>query len=413
MTPFAQVQHHVEDAANVLGLDPAVRSKLTVPDAVHERILEVTTESGPLKLEAYRVQFNNARGPYKGGIRFHPKADKDEVQALALAMAVKCAVVGIPLGGAKGGVTFDPKSHSAKDLAAISRAYGTAFADVIGVDTDIPAPDVNTTPATMAHILDAYEAAVGKSEPGVITGKPLALGGSKGRDTATAQGGVFVLEAYLEEHGQSLRGLKVAIQGYGNAGAVFAHLLEEAGAVIVAVSDSKGTIENQAGINLKLVDEAKAKKQSVVDAAAGTATTNTEAVLAVDCSMLVPAALDNAIRADNVTTVKAQLIFELANNPVTPEAEASLTERGVTIIPDVLANAGGVTVSYFEWVQNRSQYYWDLSEVMEKLKRQMRAAYADLHAEHQKLDTKSTLRTAAYVLALRRIVEAMTLRGRL
>lgn len=411
MTPFEQVQQHVRSAANALLLNEAQLKSLTTPDAVHETDLVVETSKGKQTFPAYRVQFSRARGPYKGGIRFHPKADKDEVQALALAMAVKCAVVGLPLGGAKGGVTFDPKLYEQSDIISISRAYATAFASHIGVDRDIPAPDVNTTADIMGYMLDAYEAAVGKSEPGVITGKPLALGGSKGRDTATAQGGVYVLESYLSGLSISLKGLRVAVQGYGNAGATMAHLLRDAGSIVVAVSDSKGTLVAETGIDLAAVDAAKKSGKSVIDAAEGTFNADPESVLYAACDVLIPAALDNAIRIDNQASVKAPHILELANNPVTPEAEAALAARGVAIIPDVLANAGGVTVSYFEWVQNRMQYYWDEEEVFVKLKRTMTSSYGDVAARKKELGQGTTYRQAAYALGVGRIAEAVKKRG--
>ncbi len=413
MSPFEQIQNHVNTAASTLQLTASEKVALLRPDAVHEASLSITTAKGTEILQAYRVQFNNARGPYKGGIRFHPKADKDEVQALALAMAVKCAVVGIPLGGAKGGVSFDPKNYTEADIEAVARAYAEAFAPYLGVDRDIPAPDVNTTAEIMAYMLDAYERIQEKSEPGMITGKPLALGGSKGRDIATAQGGVYVLQAYLKEQGLALKGLRVAVQGYGNAGATVAKLLLEQGALIVAVSDSKGTVTDTNGLNLEKIDAAKASGKSVVDAGVGTVDASSEAVLASATDVLIPAALDNAIRTDNVARVSASYILELANNPVTPEAELTLHARGVAIIPDVLANAGGVTVSYFEWVQNRMQYYWEESEVFEKLERIMERAYLDVSDKRKELGTSATYRMGAYALGVGRIAEAMKKRGRM
>ena len=413
MSPFEQIKNHVATAASSLQLTDTEKAALLRPDAIHEASLSVTTAKGAETLQAYRVQFNNARGPYKGGIRFHPKADKDEVQALALAMAVKCAVAAIPLGGAKGGVAFGPKSYDETDIETIARAYAEAFAPYLGADRDIPAPDVNTTAEIMAYMLDEYERIQDKSEPGMITGKPLVLGGSKGRDTATAQGGVYVLQAYLKEQGQSLKGLRVAVQGYGNAGATMAKLLHEQRALIVAVSDSKGTVTDTSGLDLEKIDSVKAAGKSVIDAGVGTVDASSEAVLASAVDVLIPAALDNAIRADNVAGVVARYILELANNPVTPEAEQSLHARGVAIIPDVLANAGGVTVSYFEWVQNRMQYYWEEAEVFDKLERIMVSAYRDVSDKRKGLGVNATYRMGAYALGVGRIAEAMKKRGRM
>lgn len=411
MSPFEQIQQHVRSAATILKLSDEVVQVLTRPEAVRESVLTVTTSKGEESFPAYRVQFNSARGPYKGGIRFHPKADQDEVQALALAMAVKCAVVGLPLGGAKGGVTFNPKDYTKADIESVSRAYVESFAEYLGVDKDIPAPDVNTTPDIMSYMLDAYETIMGRSEPGMITGKPLALGGSKGRDTATAQGGVYIIKEHLRRHNMELAQASVAIQGYGNAGAVVAKLLAADGARIVSVSDSKGTISNEDGLSLARLDEAKAAGMSVTDATCGEVSENAEKVLHTKCDILIPAALDNAIRADNVSGVQTSLVLELANNPVTPEAEVLLTGKGVSVIPDVLANAGGVTVSYFEWVQNRMQYYWEEEEVFSKLKHIMVQSYTDVAEKHEQLQG-TTYRQAAYALALERIVEAMKKRGR-
>lgn len=422
MTPFEQVKHHIANALATLAIDQKSIERLMTPDAVRETMLAVETKNGTEEFPAYRVQFNNARGPYKGGIRFHPNADLEEVKALAAAMAVKCAVVNIPLGGAKGGVAFDPKKYEAEDIERIARAYARAMAPYIGVDRDIPAPDVYTTPEIMGWMLDAYEKETGKSEPGVITGKPIALGGSVGRDTATAQGGVYVLDAYAAEHGLSAKNTTVAIQGFGNAGAVMAKLLHTAGYKIVALSDSKGTLYNPNGLDPHRVEEAKHAGSvtslycqgtvcdEVLLAKDGAQVLSADAVLGIACDVLIPAALDNQIRSDNTDRVQARLILELANNPTTPEAEAALAVRGIPIIPDVLANAGGVTVSYFEWVQNRQQYYWTESEVSERLKRIMLEAYSALA---RKVANESiTFRQAAYRIGMERIHTAMKLRGR-
>jgi glutamate dehydrogenase/leucine dehydrogenase len=413
MTPYEQILSHIQSALRALDISPSEAERLMTADAVRTTTLSVETEKGLERIPAFRVQFNNARGPYKGGIRFHPKADEDEVKALAAAMAVKCAVVDIPLGGAKGGITFNPKEYSEKDIAAIARAYVRAFHMHLGVDRDIPAPDVYTTPEIMAVMLDEYEKVTGRSEPGMITGKPISLGGSKGRGEATAQGGVFVLQEYVRSVERTPHDMRVAIQGYGNAGKTVAHLLSTEGYRITALSDSRGTIMHEDGLPLDIIDDAKREHGSVVaalDRISGATAHGSDDVLTLDCDVLIPAALDNQIRSDTVTSIKADIILELANNPTTPEADEYLFKKGTTVIPDVLANAGGVTVSYFEWVQNRTGLSWSEDEVREKLESKITRAYRDV----LELATREGIseRQAAYRLALSRIHEAMTLRGR-
>lgn len=422
MTPFEQIRSHIDKAAEALALPADEKGALAKPYKVNSTNLEVTFAGEEKNLPAYRVQFNNARGPYKGGIRFHPAANENEVSALAAAMAVKCAVVNIPLGGAKGGVVFDPKEHTPTELEQVARAYAESFSDVLGADKDIPAPDVYTSPEIMSWMLDAYEKKVGCSEPGMITGKPIALGGSQGRSTATAQGGVYVLNEYVRLVGKQPSDMKVAIHGFGNAGAAAAKLLAEEGYSIVAVSDSQGTLHTNGKTDLSVVERCKQDKKSVTcqyceggecDMEAlerdEVKVLPPEAVLEVECDILIPAALDNVITVDNVDLIKASIILELANNPTTPEADQVLYDRGVVVIPDVLANAGGVTVSYFEWVQNRQQLYWTESEVFSKLKKIMVDALESVLREVETNDV--SLRQAAYMLGVARIVEAMRLRG--
>lgn len=412
MTPFQQIISHIEKAAGRLHLIPEEITTLLTPRAIHEARLSVPMLDGVREYEAYRVQFNNARGPYKGGIRFHPAADLEEVKALAAAMAIKCAVVNIPLGGAKGGVAVDAKALTPEEHRAVARAYVRAFYHVLGVDRDIPAPDVYTTDETMAVMLDEYESIVGRSEPGMITGKPLSVGGSLGRGTATAQGGVYVLEALRKERSDLPATPTVAIQGFGNAGATMAELLEKAGYRIVALSDSRGTVIDQNGLSIAAISATKKANGSVVGSTSETATISNDpsAVLFAEADILIPAALDNAITADNVAEVKAKVIVELANNPITPEADAALFERGVTIIPDILANAGGVTVSYLEWVQNRQQLAMTANEVDTRM-------HAILETAYEALSKRATaeavsLRAAAYLVAVDRIITAMRVRGR-
>lgn len=412
LSPFEQIKKHIDIAFGALGLSARERDRFLTPDASILKTLHVRTARGEESFDAFRIQFNNARGPYKGGIRFHPDADEDEVSALAAAMAVKCAVVDIPLGGAKGGVSFNPKDYSKEDIYKIARAYARAFAEHLGIDLDIPAPDVYTTPEIMAVMLDEYEKVTGKSEPGMITGKPIAVGGSLGRGEATAQGGVYVLDAYVHEIERERHDLRVAIQGFGNAGATVAFLLHALGYKIVALSDSKGTITSEKGLDPHMVDDAKREKGSVINTTedSDARMLGSEDILSIECDILIPAALDNQIRGDNVDSVKADIILELANNPTTPEADEKLFARGAVVIPDVLANAGGVTVSYFEWVQNRMQFYWTEEEVKEKLRTKITSAYREVLS--LATSEKISQRQAAYRLAVARIHEAMKLRGR-
>jgi len=418
----------MQTALDVLKNDPRFHyvdpARVLEPYRVHERTIDVTLVTGDATFTGYRVQFNNARGPYKGGIRFHDAANLEEVKALAGAMAVKCAVVDIPLGGAKGGVVIAPKEYSAKDIEQIARGYTRAFADVLGVDIDIPAPDVYTTPQIMGWMLDEYEKTVGRSEPGMITGKSLAIGGSKGRETATAQGGVFVIDEHMRLEGKNPRAVRVAVQGFGNAGAHIAKLLHDRGYLVVAVSDSRGTLHNPSGLDPIAVEKAKHEHDSVTglycegtvcDIEAmdhdGAEVLEPDAIIGIDCDLLIPAALDNVIREDTVDSVKATTILELANNPVTPEADSILHERGVIVIPDVLANAGGVTVSYFEWVQNRQQFYWSQTEIAERLRMIMHDAYTNVRTKVD--DSDRSYRQAAYEIGLERILKAMLDKGHL
>ncbi|PIR92961.1 glutamate dehydrogenase [Candidatus Falkowbacteria bacterium CG10_big_fil_rev_8_21_14_0_10_43_10] len=409
-TPFNNYLTNLEKAAKILNLSEKETAALREPNKVIEKKISVALDSGEQKeFNAYRVQFNNARGPYKGGIRFHPAADISEVKALAALMAVKCATVNIPFGGGKGGVQCNPKELSAGELEKVARAWARAMADDIGVDKDIPAPDVYTTPEIMAYILDEYEKIKGRSEPGLITGKPIDLGGSLGRGTATAQGAVYVLEELIKMLGKEQGQLTVAIQGFGNAGYFAANILHNLGYKIVAVSDSKGGIYNATGLNPVEIMKIKEEQGSVTNAAGAQIITNEE-ILTCDCDILIPAALDNQIREDNTAAVKAGIILEISNGPTTPAADKILREKGVVVVPDVLANAGGVTVSYFEWVQNRMGYYWTEEEVFAKLKPIMVKAFQDIwrFAEEKKI----ALRDAAFILAVERIVKAMRLRGR-
>ncbi len=410
--PFQNYLDNLERARKSLDLTDKEVEKLQNPQNVIQTELKIKTSNGEENFPAYRVQFNNSRGPFKGGIRFHPAADLDEVKALAALMAIKCAVVGIPLGGAKGGVTIDPKKYNTKDLEEVARAWARAMAPYIGVSKDIPAPDVYTNSGTMAHILDEYEKIVGHEEFGVITGKPLALGGSLGRNTATAQGGVYVLENLLVDLGLNVKGLKISVQGFGNAGYTAASILNKMGAKIVAVSDSSGGVYFADGLDPEELNNFKENGGSLKDFNKdGYKIITNEELLVTECDVLIPAALDNQITKDNAGSIKAKIVLELANGPTTPEADKILFEKGITLVPDVLANAGGVTVSYFEWVQNRAGDMWTEEIIFDRLKNIMTQSYKS--AKALSVEKNIDMRLACFSLGVKRIIEAMNLRGRL
>jgi glutamate dehydrogenase/leucine dehydrogenase len=356
----------------------------------------------------YRVQHNGARGPYKGGIRYHPAVTADEVRALAAFMTWKCAVVNIPYGGAKGGIACDPKTFSRAELERLTRRYTREIAPLIGPNRDIPAPDVNTDAEVMGWVFDAFSSLAGEPVPGVVTGKPLALGGSQGRAEATGQGLTLVTLETLGRLGIQPRGARVAVQGFGNVGAAAAAKLAEAGLTIVAVGDSRGAVLRPRGIDPAALIAHKRKTGSVVTFA-GTETLRPHEVLTVACDVLVPAALENAITAAVAREVRARVIVEGANGPTTPEADRILAMQGATVVPDILANAGGVTVSHFEWVQARQGLWWDAEAVLASLTKAMRRAFQEVWergaADHV------DLRSAAYRLAVARVAEAMRLRG--
>ena len=392
----------LDRAAAIAGIDPAVVDALRAPEHIHEFDIPVTMDDRTQKVfKGYRVQYNSRRGPYKGGIRYHANVDVDEVKALAFLMAIKTAVVDIPMGGGKGGVIVNPKELSSGELERLTRGYVRAGAEFFGPERDVPAPDVNTTPEMMAWFADEYCAlAPGPTCRAVVTGKPVADGGSAGRDTATAQGGFYVLQAALEKIGLPMVGARVAIQGFGNAGAVMATLCHAAGMNIVAVSDSQGGILNVDGLDPNAVAIFKLTNGTVVGFP-GAATITNEQLLEINGDVLIPAALENVITKDNAPRIKAKIILELANGPTTPEADVILKERGVTVVPDVLANAGGVTVSYFEWNQNMQGERWIEEQVFAKLKPIM---INNFNAIWQLAQEKQVnLRTAAFALALKRL----------
>jgi glutamate dehydrogenase/leucine dehydrogenase len=362
--------------------------------------------------EAYRIEHNDARGPFKGGIRFHPDSSRDEAQALATLMSLKCAVAGIPYGGAKGIVIVDPSKLTQGELKELSIQYAKLISPYIGPWRDVPAPDVNTDGQIMAWMLEAYEAKIGHLAPATFTGKPLELGGSLGRTEATGQGGAYVLSAYCREKGISPKKSTVAVQGFGNVGFWFAKIARNLGFKIVAISDSSGAVYNPKGLNIDDLLISKEKCGSFAEVAKKEKKkfiTNSE-LLELPVTILVPAALENAINKDNMEKVSAEVVFEMANGPTTSEADHYLNERGVDVIPDILSNSGGVTVSYFEWVQNLGGYYWTKDKVNEELKKIITKALFDI--EKIKKEKRISYRRAANCLALKRIVDAMMLRGR-
>jgi len=413
---FSNALKQLDEALVHLNFDPGTIEQLRYPKAVHICALRIRRDSGDLVvLPAYRVQYDDSRGPAKGGIRFHPDVNLDEVQSLAFWMAIKCSVVDIPYGGGKGGVRVNPKQFSMSELERISREYINAFADVIGPDRDIPAPDVYTNEVIMGWMADQYQKITRRYQPGVITGKPVAVGGSLGRGDATGRGGFYVLEALRERLNVSGKNPTVAIQGFGNAGFHFARLASAAGYNVVAVSDSKGGIYCAEGLDVIAVNDYKSKTgqlKAVVGndfrEVAHKQISNSDLLeLAVD--VLVPAALENQITKDNVNKIKAPVILELANGPTSPEADQILFKSGKTVVPDILANAGGVTVSYYEWVQNRAGEYWKEDQVQQRLKTRM--VESALAVDNLRKEKNCMMRTGAYVLAVQRIGTAIESRG--
>ena len=379
------------------------------PERIIEVSIPVVMDDGSTRMfTGYRSQHNSARGPYKGGIRYHQDVNKDEVMALSTWMSIKCATLDLPLGGGKGGIIVNPKELSERELEELSRGYVRKLYKYLGPTQDVPAPDVNTNGKIMAWMVDEYSKLVGSWTPGTFTGKPVSIGGSLGRDTATAQGGVYVLTSYLESKNENIAGKKVMIQGAGNAWLVMAHLLKEAGATIVGVSDSHGAIYDTSGIDITAIETLKAAKKSVQDHISGTHYTNAE-FLELPCDILIPAALENQITVENANKIQAKLLLELANGPVTPDADTILFSRSIPVIPDILANAGGVTVSYFEQVQNGMNYFWSREEVQEKLKLKMNQALKWVLASSASHNVM--LRTGAYIVAMERILEAMKTRA--
>ena len=416
--PFTNAGQQLAQVGEILKLDAKILARLAKPDAVHETELEIKMDYGQnKKFKAYRSQHNMAKGPYKGGIRFHPNVSLSEVKALSMWMTWKCAVAGLPYGGGKGGIVVDPKSLSQAELERLSRAYGEWLAGFVGPWLDVPAPDVNTNGEIMAYMLDALIKTKSLKErmsvawQATFTGKPIALGGSLGREEATGMGGFYTLENLVASRGWKKSEVNVAVQGMGNVGYWFAKLASEAGYKVVAISDSKGGVYEANGLPIDEVVAYKKATGSLSGYKNAKSLTNAK-LLELPVSVLVPAALENVIGGENASKIQAKAIIEMANGPVTPEADLILADRQILSVPDVLANAGGVTVSYFEWVQNLSGYYWEKEEVFSKLKIIMDRAYLEMSTmwEERIKDLpieKRSLRMAVYATAVERVVAAM------
>jgi glutamate dehydrogenase (NAD(P)+) len=406
---WAVAQQQFDLAAEKLGLDPGIRAVLREPRRELTVHFPVKMDDGTVRVfTGYRVQHNLSRGPAKGGIRYHQNVTLDEVKALAMWMTWKCAVVGIPYGGGKGGIIVDPKKLSRRELEGMTRRFATEISIIIGPERDIPAPDVNTNAQTMAWIMDTYSMHVGYTVPAVVTGKPISLGGSEGRNEATARGAVYCVAEAAKHLNLDLHGAKVVVQGFGNAGSIAAQLMVKEGSTVIAVSDSQGGIHNEKGLDVERVIAWKQEHGTVVGFPGSREVSNQE-ILEIPCDVLIPAALENQLTAKNAGRVQAKIVAEAANGPTTPEADATLYERGIFLIPDILCNAGGVTVSYFEWVQDLNRDHWSEAQVNAKLKEIMTKAFGETLALAERHEVN--MRTGAYLLAVDRVASATALRG--
>jgi glutamate dehydrogenase (NAD(P)+) len=408
--PYQMALKQLEETAKIINLDEGIHKILAKPKRVLTVSLPVKMDDGRIEVfTGFRSQHNDARGPFKGGIRYHPQVTIEEVMALSMWMTWKCAVVGIPLGGGKGGIICNPKKMSNSELERMTRRYAYAISDIIGPYTDIPAPDVYTGGQEMAWIMDTYSALKGnRGEPGLITGKPLPIGGSLGRTEATGRGLSFTVREAAKKQNINMNEAIVVVQGFGNAGQYAAQLVEEQGAKIIAVSDTQGAIINKNGFKVNELIKSKLENKSI-RGFPGATEINNEELLTTECTILIPAALENQITKDNASRIKTKIVAEAANGPTTPEADQILYENNVLVIPDVLANSGGVTVSYFEWLQNLRREYWSEAEVNERLDVIMTKAFAEVYDAHQKYNTN--MRTASIALAVNRVAEAIKLRG--
>ena len=404
-----QIMHEVKIASDIACLNYDEIELLHTPQRSLEAAIPIRMDNGKIQVfKGYRVQHNNVRGPYKGGTRFHPEVDINEVSALAFWMSIKCAVVDVPFGGAKGGIAVDSKKLSKQELEKLTRAYVRSLYGFVGSEIDIPAPDVYTNSQIMAWFMDEFNRLNGKNIPGIVTGKPIEVGGSFGRETATAQGGFYVLEALIEKLKIKKSNLTLVIQGFGNAGLNFAKIASIAGFRIIGVSDSRGGIYNQDGLNIKELINYKISTGSVIGYNKSEVLKQDQ-ILELKTDILVPSALGGVITQDNVKKIKAKIILELANGPVDYQASLELFDKNVYVVPGVLANAGGVIVSYFEWLQNQQNFYWDFNEINIKLKEKILKAFENILKTRNKYNVN--MRTAAYIIAIERIGKAMNLRG--
>lgn len=408
---FGAVDSWIRESVERLNLSPAVYEYLRKPMRHVEVTIPVKMDSGKVELfTGYRTQHNNVLGPFKGGIRFHPAVTAEKVKALATLMTLKCSLIGIPFGGGKGGVACDPLNLSEQEKERLSRGYIRALASVLGPEVDIPAPDLFTDAQVMAWMVDEYSRLVQKQAPGALTGKPVEIGGSAGREEATSRGCVYIAREAAEICGFFLQEARIAIQGSGNVGGHAARIFHEMGCKVVAISNSKGGIYNPQGLDIPALFEHR-RKSGRYDGFPGGEKISNEELITIDCDILIPAALENQITAQNAAEVKAAVIIEGANGPTTPEAEQILKEKNVLIVPDILANSGGVAVSYFEWVQNNQGYYWDLDSVNRRLEKLMVQAFRAVHSFSREECNGGSMRAAAYSLSVKRLAEAMRYRG--
>ena len=410
INPYQTAVQQLDDASKLIKLDDGMRQILANPKRVLTVSLPVKMDNNEIKVfTGFRSQHNDARGPYKGGIRYHPQVSIDEVKALSMWMTWKCAVADIPYGGGKGGIICNPKEMSEDELERLTRRYAYAISDIIGPRTDIPAPDVYTGGKEMAWIMDTYSALKGNfTQPEIITGKPLAIGGSLGRTEATGRGLSFTVREAAKRLKINMNTATVVVQGFGNAGQYSAQFLEEQGAKVIAVSDSNGGVSNKDGIQVGALRKHKEKKGSVVGFP-GTRPISNEDLVEMECTILVPAALENQITSKNAGKIKAKIVAEAANGPTTPDADDILYKNGIMVIPDILANGGGVTVSYFEWLQNLRREYWKEDEVNQRLDRNISKAFSDVYETHDQYTVN--MRKASTLLAIKRVVEATKIRG--
>ncbi|MCQ5376725.1 MAG: Glu/Leu/Phe/Val dehydrogenase [Candidatus Methanomethylicia archaeon] len=408
-TPYDMAMAQLDKCAEIIKLDPNMHEILKYPKRVLCVYVPVMMDNGKVKVfKGFRSQHNDALGPFKGGVRFHPNVTMEEVMALSIWMTWKCAVASIPLGGGKGGIVCDPKSMSLGELERLSRGYFAAIRHIVGPQLDIPAPDVNSSPREMAWFLDEYNKYLGYNAPGVVTGKPVEIGGSEGRGEATGRGLSFVAREAAKKLGIEFKKASVVVQGFGNVGYYSAKFMEEFGCKIIGLSDSKGGIFNPAGLSVEKVMKYKQNTGGVQDFPGATNVTNEE-LLELKCDILIPAALENQITEKNANKIKARLVLEGANGPTTPKADNILYEMGIMVVPDILANAGGVSTSYFEWVQNLQNYYWPYEEVVQKLDKLMVKAFNNVYDAYTRY--KVEMRMAAYICAVERVTKAMKLRG--